>query len=257
MQRTCQRCGREADTGRFCRQCGAPLFAENETTSAATRQYQSHQPPSAQPVPSDAPYTSPGYPAPDTARLYRAPSMPPYAVPPPRKSNAALWIVLSIACFIVVCGIASAILVPRIIAWRQAPRFDPRAQFPPVRIEPPIRAPQAPPAPPAPPPARPPSGKAVNSLEDLKYPNVTDSQKVNLFGSGAEILQMRTNDDFEDVKQFYQDRLGTPMSEDDDKVVFIAEGQKKITVTISPDKRRKGQFLIKVIYVDFSAPNHR
>src|SRR5437868_2335250 len=64
MQRTCQRCGREAETGRFCRQCGAPLFAEHEATRADTRNYQSHPPPVSQTAPPDTPYTSPGYPPP-------------------------------------------------------------------------------------------------------------------------------------------------------------------------------------------------
>src|SRR5437764_782562 len=145
MQQTCQRCGREAESGRFCRQCGAPLFAENEATSAATRQYQSQQPPSAQAAPPDMPYTSPGYPAPDTARLYRTPSMPPYAVPPPRRSNAALWIVLGIVCFIAVAGIASAIMVPRFIARRQARQFEPNVWIPQAPVRPMIPAPPAPP----------------------------------------------------------------------------------------------------------------
>src|ERR1041384_7889898 len=130
MQRTCQRCGQEAATGRFCRQCGAPLFAENEATSAATRNYQSQQPPLVQTAPHDDPYTSPGSPAPDTSRLYRTPSMPPYAVPPPRKSNAALWIVLSIVCFVAVAGIASAIMVPRFIARHQARQSPPNIWIP-------------------------------------------------------------------------------------------------------------------------------
>ena len=129
MQQTCQRCGREAESGRFCRQCGAPLFAENEATSAATRQYQSQQPPSAQAAPPDMPYTSPGYPAPDTARLYRTPSMPPYAVPPPRKSNAALWIVLGVSCFIVAAGIVSAIVVPGSSRGSRLARLHPESRF--------------------------------------------------------------------------------------------------------------------------------
>ena len=97
---------------------------------------------------------------------------------------------------------------------------------------------------------------SVSSLEDLKYPNITDSQKVNIFGLGPETLQMWTKDDFEDVKQFYQDRLGTPLSGTDDEAVFIAKGQKQITVHINPAKKRKGQLLITVVYIDFS-PNRR
>ena len=37
MQQTCPACGREALPGaRFCRNWGAPLFAENEATTATT-----------------------------------------------------------------------------------------------------------------------------------------------------------------------------------------------------------------------------
>lgn len=248
MQRTCQRCGQEAATGRFCRQCGAPLFAENEATSATTRNYQSHQP--AQTAPPETPYTSPGYPAPDTSRLYRTPSMPPYAVPPPRKSNAAVWVVLAVFFFLVIGGLASAIMFMRVNANRQQARRGIQVEMPPMPAMPAI------PAPPAPPPPPPPfSGKVVRSAADLIYPNTTKSKKVG--AAGTEVFEMWTKDDFEDVKKFYQDRLGRPIKSEENQASFVSVGKSKITVTIKPDDDDEDQLVISVIYVALPIPNFR
>ncbi|MGH9939802.1 MAG: hypothetical protein ACREAM_26480, partial [Blastocatellia bacterium] len=89
MQQQCPQCGNVSDRPtRFCRQCGAQLFVENEATSAATRQYAPQQ--TANPY--DAPYQSqfaqprsaPGSrpdsqfdnQTPDTSRLYHSPMAP-------------------------------------------------------------------------------------------------------------------------------------------------------------------------------------
>ena len=249
MQRTCQHCGREATTGRFCRNCGAPLFAENEMTNAATRNYPPNQPSAVPTVPHNAPYTQHDYPSSDTARFYRPPEVSAYATPP--RKNTALWVILAIFCMLVMIGgLASAIVWSRIKAQQQARRFEPRIEIPSGRvfIPPP---PAAPPAPPALP------GRSAVSVEDLLYPNVTNSRRVGALGS--ETIQLWTKDDFEKVKKFYQERLGPPMKEDSEerKASFMSVGQNKIIIAIKPDKKNDDQLVISIVYAGLPIPNFR
>jgi hypothetical protein len=239
MQQTCQHCGREATSGRFCRSCGAPLFTENEATSAATRNYPSNQPPSVQTAPSNVPYTQADYPAPDTSRLYHPPNASAYAVPQPRKSNAALWVVLSLLCALVIGGLASLIVLTRINARKEDARR--RMDAPPAFPIPPL-----PPAPPGPPPA---AGRRVIRLEDLKYPNGTVVETVRF--QGTEKLGLRTEDDFEEVIEFYQDRLGAPVKQDNDKnqATFMTSNWRTI-VTINPDKQHRDQLSISIVLLN-------
>jgi hypothetical protein len=240
MQHMCPKCGSQALGGRFCRQCGAPLFAETEATMAATRNYPAGQAPAAQTEPHYAQPTGPDYPAPDTARLYRPPASPPYPVPRPGNSNTALWVVGSILGLLVIIGIISAVVIPFSLARRKPVRVDPD-----IQIEIP-RVPAHPPAPPLPP-APPGQDEVVAALERLKYPNATIDKKVMVAGTMS--LKMHTSDDIEEVKKFYQDRFGPPTVErdDQDEIVFITPGTETTIIKLRADEPSPGQVQIEVV----------
>jgi len=137
MQQQCQQCGNVSDRPtRFCRQCGAQLFVENEATSATTRQYAPQQ--SANPY--DAPYQSQLAQAqsgqaqsgqaqsgqdrrfdnqtPDTSRLYHTPMGQNYPNYPAnyqqaeaKKSGAWKWVLITLLCVVLVtCGIGAMVI---------------------------------------------------------------------------------------------------------------------------------------------------
>src|SRR5262249_10947821 len=159
MQRPCHRCGFVSDRPtRFCRQCGAQLFVENEATSATTRQYAPQQ--SAYPY--DAPYQSQlaqvqsarenrsNDQTPDTSRLYYEPMAATYPTYPAdyqqavvKKSGALKWILITLMCILLVSGAISVMVISAIHA----------IQPPANQAEGPPLAPGAP-APPPPPPVK-------------------------------------------------------------------------------------------------------
>src|SRR2546425_592297 len=119
MQQPCHRCGFISDRPtRFCRQCGAQLFVENEVTSATTRQYAPQQPANSY----DAPYQSQFAQAqsapdsrsnnhtPDTSRLYHDPmaqnypSYPATSTDVAKKSGALKWVLITLICIALVSG---------------------------------------------------------------------------------------------------------------------------------------------------------
>src|SRR5215470_16691416 len=115
MPSVCGRCGNETSpTARFCRQCGAPLFAESDAARASTRQY-APQYPQYQTAPTIDP-NPPEYLKHDTARLYEPPSAGRYAAGPPRtqSSRAAIWFVMVFLVFMCFAAVGM-IVVPRMI----------------------------------------------------------------------------------------------------------------------------------------------
>ena len=136
MQQPCHRCGYVSDRPtRFCRQCGAQLFVENEATSATTRQYAPQQ--SANPY--DAPYQSQlaqaqaapdrrfNYQTPDTSRLYHAPMAQNYPNYPSnyqpaeaKKSGAWKWVLVTLLCVMLV-SVGIGVMVISAIRAKQAP----------------------------------------------------------------------------------------------------------------------------------------
>src|SRR5262245_30667094 len=179
MQQTCHRCGFVSDRPtRFCRQCGAQLFVENEATSATTRQYAPQQ--SANPY--DAPYQSQlaqvqsapdnrsNDQTPETSRLYYDPMAPNYPNYPAdyqqavvRKSGALKWILITLMCILLVSGAISVMVIWAIRATQQTAT---QAEEPPGA-----------PAPPPPPPVQ------GAGLERYKYPNARVENSVRVLGN--------------------------------------------------------------------------
>jgi len=77
---------------------------------------------------------------------------------------------------------------------------------------------------------------------------------------GNEILMMRTSDELEEVKKFYQNLLGKAAltAEEDEAVVFTSPGSgQKTVVTIKPDKAHSDQIQIVVVRTSFPLPDIR
>src|SRR5215475_14311123 len=250
MQRPCHRCGFVSDRPtRFCRQCGAQLFVENEATSATTRQYAPQQ--SAYPY--DAPYQSQlaqvqsapdnrsNDQTPDTSRLYYDPMAPNYPNHPAdyqqavaKKSGALKWIVITLMCILLVSGAISVMVILAIHA-----------------IKPPANQAEGAPVAPAPPPPPPVQGAG---LERYKYPNARVESSVRAFGN--ETMTMTTDDSVSEVRDYYQKRLGSPMAEkvDDASVIFKISGSPMILITINQDKDDSDKTKIMVVRSNFQLP---
>jgi hypothetical protein len=256
MQQTCHRCGFVSDRPtRFCRQCGAQLFVENEATSATTRQYAPQQ--SANPY--DAPYQSQlaqvqsapdsrsNDQTPETSRLYYDPMAPNYPNYPAdqqqavvKKSGSLKWILITLMCILLVSGAISVMVILAIHA-----------------IKPPANqvggGPEAPgaPAPPPPPPAPAVQGAG---LEQYKYPNAKVEDSVRVLGT--ETVTMTTDDSVSEVRDYYQKRLGSPMVENeaDDTVVFKISDSPMILITINQDEDDSDKTQITVVRSNVQLP---
>jgi hypothetical protein len=164
----------------------------------------------------------------------------------PRKSSALKWVMITLLCVLLVSG---GIFAMVITAIRSNPPIAAHAPIPAEPAEPGI--PPPPPAPPAPP-----EGKATLDLGKYKYPGATIDKQVRVFGN--EILNMRTNDSYEEVKKFYQPLFGEPMVESNDdnepKLVYQAAGNGSVLVTIQNDESHPGQVQIVVVRSPFQIP---
>ena len=254
MQRPCHRCGFVSDRPtRFCRQCGEQLFAENEATSATTRQYAPQQPAD----PYDGPYQSQLAQArfapdnrfvnqtPDTSRLYHdlmAPQLPNYPATSTglaKKSGALKWILITLICVALVSGGISAMVISAIRARQEA---EDVAEAP--------DAPPAAPALPAQPPAPPVRGAG---LEQYKYPNAKVETKVSGFGN--EVVTMTTSDSVSEVGDYYKKRLGDPMVEGaDSAVIFQIPGPPMTVITINQDEKDSDKTQITVARTNLRFP---
>lgn len=267
MQQPCQRCGYVSDRpSRFCRQCGAPLFAENEATSATTRQYAPQQ--TANPY--DAPYQSQfaqdrrlDNQVPDTASLHRAPMEQNYPNYPanyqyskPKKSGAWKWILITLLCILLVSGGVGLLALSAMNRAKQrAAEILPSAEEIEAKIRDQVQDEidralrdaelarqdaeraangEGPPSPPPPPPA---PGELPSGLDRYKYPNATVDEPVRAFGN--EVIKMTTSDSVSKVKDFYKKQIGDPMfknkDEEGEKVIFQVPGSPMILVTINQD----------------------
>lgn len=257
MQRTCHRCGYTSDRPtRFCRQCGAQLFVENEASSATTRQYAPEQ--SANPY--DAPYQSQlaqarvaqdnrlGGQTPNTSRLYPDPMAPNnpnypagylanYQQAAPKKSGAVKWILITLTCVALVSGAISAMVIS-VIRTQQHEEVAREG-----RIDQPPR-PQEPP---------PPASVRGSGLEQYKYPNANVEKSVSVLGN--EVLEMTTGDRFSEVSDYYKKRLGAPMVEgDDNAMVFQIPGPPMTIITINQDENDDDKIEIKVVRTNIQVP---
>lgn len=288
MQQPCSKCGYSSDRpARFCRNCGAPLFTENDATSASTRNYGGNQPSDTDP---NRPWTTSGYPynqpsgaqPPDTARFYRPPAVQDYGMPQPKKSSAKTWLLVALAIVLVIGGALSMLtftVVNRVRdnvrnpgeaimadVERQIEEQIRRAEEQARRAEEQVRRaeerarqagegavivdgePPAPPAPPAP--------GAPATLERFKYPNARIERTASFIGN--EFLVMKTTDGVATVSQFYQKLVGQPAIKDnqqgEDKVVFQIQGSPSTLIAISPDEETPGQTQIAVIRSRINIP---
>lgn len=256
MQQPCQRCGYISDRpARFCRQCGAPLFAENEATSATTRRYAPQQPVN----PYDAPYQSQlaqGFrrddQTPDTSSLYGAPAAPRdhyypanYQYPEPRKSSALKWALITLLCVALVSVGIGVMVISAIRVSHNSGGPAPVSGAPAETGSVPS-APQAPPAP----------GELPDHLEQYKYPNATVDESVKALGN--EVIKMTTTDSVTEVSDFYKKQLGDPMlktnNEDGEKVVFHVPGSPTTIITINQDDKNPDKTQIVVLRSRFQIP---
>jgi hypothetical protein len=272
MQQPCSRCGYISDRpARFCRQCGSLLSAENEVTSATTRNIaqQGQQSPSQfadQQSTGYAPSHTPGSYAPggwaeqpaNTSQFYQAPVAAQYqypAVEQKKSFNWGKWILISfltILLFTVLAGGALFFWGKQVVqqAIRRAEAENPGG----VVVE-------VPPIPGIPPPsgAPVPEGNAV-SLDSLKYPgsSVTESVKAPFTDS----IRMTTDDDLETVKQYYDKKFSETFkssatsiqSQDDEKYVYVSLSHPMITIEIEPDRKDDDKTRISIARVSAPIP---
>jgi hypothetical protein len=254
MHQSCHRCGFVSDRPpRFCRQCGAQLFVENEATSATTRQHAPQHPAN----PYDAPYQSQlaqvqsapdgrsTYQTPDTSRLYHEPMAPNYPNYPAnyqqavvKKSGGLKWVLITLVCILLVSGGISVMVISAIRARQQAARQIAEEE---------LAHPDAP-APPPPPPVQ------GAGLEQYKYPNARVEYSVRAFGN--ESMTMTTDDNVSEVKDYYKERLGAPMleGEDDATAVFQISDSPMTIITINQDKNDPDKTQITVVRSKLQIP---
>ena len=263
---TCLKCGFAAETNaKFCRQCGASLFTDSDSTEAPTQHYGRQTPPSV-PEPASSPFTTPMPPqvppsiadtfAPDTGRLHH-PGVPPPPVPyqqnpypapmygstppaPAAKSNWWKWALGAVLGCVLLCGgcltyglfraqqmgsgFQQQIQTAVEEAKRQADADAKRQNIPPVI------GPDGKPVPPPPP--APGSDNISPDMAKLKYPNASQTNHTKAFGQ--EVMSLKSEDQFDTIKAFYQKEMGDPSIESNDggkMTVIFQKGQVMVTLT--------------------------
>jgi hypothetical protein len=269
MQQTCPTCGFTTDRpSRFCRQCGAQLNLESEITSAATRNYGAQQ---VNPTP-------PGHSgqAPETLRFYQPPQAPQpqgygaYPIsPPPKKSRAAMWIVIALLSLLLVGGSMAGMVI---LALRSQPVQEAKKASDDFKalIEEAKRAaeearqlaeedaqnagkeiPSPPDAPNAPEP-----GTASAELETYKYPGAKVRQTARAMGT--EVLTLATNDSYDKIMEFYRKQIGAPIAENiqdgERNAVFQSSSSTKVLVTVQTDDQNPAGFKISILRTPFGIP---
>jgi hypothetical protein len=241
MEQPCSRCGYISDRpARFCRQCGSQLFAENEATSATTRNYAPQTPPQfAEPQAGHSGYAPGGWAeqTPNTSRFYQPPAVPQYEQPiAPQKSSWVKWVLLSFAGIFLLC----VIFAVGIIYWasQKAGQVIEQAQREiPVEIE--IPQPRDIPFPPDAPAAP----ESATTLDNFKYPGATTikSEKVPF----VETVTMTTSDDLEKVKEFYDKKFAETFKDsntdiqvvEEEKLVYTSVTHPMIIIEAKPDNQ--------------------
>ncbi len=294
MHQTCQHCGYESPAGaRFCRQCGAPLFAETEASVASTRNYVRQESAPATAGSSRLPPSVADAIAGETERYYQPPYVPtpPASVTAPIKPKIKLWRWMIAFLFVLLLGAAIGALMrggpsrraetrmppeefARVQREREAQRrqADLRRQAEDRMREAEDRVRQA-------------QDRARQALErareaaeraseagaviaatdekllDLsqyEYPGATMGSAIRI--PGREMLVLRTpGDDFDAVNQFYRKKLGEPIIEVNEppekRLIFQSNTAPAISVSVETDRERPGPLLkIVVLRSPFRLP---
>jgi hypothetical protein len=291
MQQPCQHCGFESPASdKYCRQCGASLPFETEFSAAATRNYGRQEP--APPV-STAPSAHSGRFSPsvadaiagETERYYQEPQWSPA---PPAPNTAPIqtrlrsrrWFLLFFLLFIgiVVGAFVTGKNVGRERAQQMIVDFSPedearqRQEELKRELEDRMReaqdhareamdrqrealdhareaAEQAAEAGAA---AASPGVKLLD-LTPYEYPGATIGNSIRI--PGHETLTLRTSDDFEQVLQYYQKKLGKPVIQINEswekRLLFQSTGAPPISVSVETDYERGGQLKIVVLRSPF------
>ena len=276
MQQPCSRCGYVSDRpARFCRQCGAPLFVENEATSAATRSYAPSQPPQGFPNQTYTPSYQAGNrwddQAPETSQFYRPPSAPNYEPAATKKSRWGLWLLIGILCLLLVGGTIAGVVITAIRTRNAAPfNTDELTKDIERQVEEQIRLAQEqaleqakravdaggnlPPLPPLPPAA--PGTDLPPGFEKYKYPNAEVEQLINVIGN--EIIKMTTNDSPATVADFYRKVAGQPTiknkEDEGEKYIFQITGPPSLIITVGPNREDPERTEIIVLRSSFKIP---
>jgi hypothetical protein len=248
MEQACPGCGFISDRpSRYCRQCGRQLFAENEVTSAETRNY---DPKRAQAA--NASYASqPHHGAwgnemkevQETARFYTPPPASTYDIPGKGKSNAGWWIMIAVLCLLLVGGGMVALVVqairprqPAVTAAEDTIREIERMSRE-LEKELDVKTLIAPPPQPPPSPDAPKADIPV-TFDKYKYPNAQVDRSVSGIMGG--IIKMSTTDAVDVVRDFYERVTGAPpltesRDNEKEKVIFQSSNSPRILVIISSD----------------------
>lgn len=288
MQHPCQHCGYESPANaRFCRQCGAPLFVENEVSIAATRNYGRQEPAVATVSSGHLPPSIGDALAGETERYYQPPPSPAPPIvntaPIKPKRRVWRWLLLLIVLFI---GAALGAMIhegidgpdprplpPEERARRQEQQEAQRRQRDQRReVQDRVREVQDR--------VREAQERAREALErareaaeqasragavvaltnekplDLspyEYPSATTGSTIRI--PGHEMLTLRTADDLETVSQFYQKKLGKPVIQINEawekRLVFQSNTVPPISVSVETDHEHNGQLKITVLRSPF------
>jgi hypothetical protein len=254
---------------RFCRQCGTPLFAENDLTSATTRNYPPNQ---AAPTNPNQPYTSQygsdgglDEQIPDTTHFYRPPVAQNYGVPTPSKSNTGMWILIALLCFLVIGGSLAGIAFSFFRAPEKAnspqeeltrsleAQIEQQVQEQLRQAQRSIETGEAPPLPPPPPGA---PGVLPSGLDKYRYPNAQIVEITNVVGN--EFVRMTTTDSVRKAGDFYQNLIGQPIvkknEEDGEKIIFQIPGSPQVMVIIAPHEEDDEKTQIVILRIGIQIP---
>ncbi len=296
MYQTCQYCGYESPAGaRFCRQCGAPHFAETEGSAAATRNYdrQESAPPVATAGSGHLPPSVADVVAGETERYYQPPYVPapPAPITAPIKSGIKLWRWMIALLFVLLIGAAIGALIrgtrrdenrmpPEEFARIQRER-DARRRQEDLRRDAQNRVRQAENR------ARDVQNRAREALKSAReaaeraselgaaiaptdenqldlspyeYPGATVGSSIRI--PGREMTTMRVSDGHYDaINQFYQKKLGRPIIENNESaedrlLIFQSNTAPAVSVSIETDSERPGP-LLKIVVLRSPFPIFR
>jgi hypothetical protein len=289
IMQPCLTCQYESPSGaKFCRQCGAPLVADNEFSGAATRNYGRQGPAPAVAVSAPLPPSISDVISADTARQYHQP--PVYAAPsistaPIKKSyfkfggrRAGQMFLLLLALFV---GLAIGLLhsidnpdtrTPEQLAEQEAitllhahqqeqAEMIRNAQEQALAAQASIRAAQEQARDRAQQAAEAGAALAPSDIHPLdlgpyEYPGASLGSYSRI--PGNEMTQSKTKDAFDTIIQFYQKKLGKPlmlMNDEDEKNAFFQSSTAPgIFVSIEEDDDNNGFWRITITRAPFLFP---